>query len=587
MQQVSDAYKESMKSTLREQAYIRVSFGLFNQEAQANSTVSDGDYAYFSNADNLFVNHSYESTYATLEENFMRVDGSMRFLSANSTYDSCLVSEKLVSEAPCTVVIQMNSGVIDFKGMTIDFGDNYPVDFDVKTDSGQTLEVRGNSDSQWITDEAFLGATTVTMTFTAMKNPKSRLRIYSIMFGFGMKFDNTTIISANQSSYTSLISEALPQIDFSVQLENYNHAFNLDNPTSVINYLESGQPVKVEYGYKSPGANEIEWIPGGVFECAEWEANDTSATIKCQDTLRNLAGEYYKGKAYDRASAVTLYSMANEVLQFAGVDGYYIDDSLKNVRSYLPVPRVSCREALQIIANAACSMIEYDRNGHIKIRPLSNDVIDFTMEKSDMLSSPKTVKQEQIRDLYVSWFKYNYNSEETKSVLFTQDSITVEKDQIETFLLDDPSYLFSIRLDGSVGKAVLKESGVYYVTVRFLASGTYKLEILGRKYQWVEKKFVKHISDKGKDIEWSNPIISKESDAERLANWLASYYALPVEYEYDTRGNPELDTTDLIKQENEFRPGMTVIPYNQTLKYSQGFSGHIIARRRSNDVDNS
>lgn len=585
MQQVSDAYKESMKSTLREQAYIRVSFGLFNQEAQANSTVSDGDYAYFSNADNLFVNHSYEPTYATLEENFMRVDGSMRFLSANSAYDSCLVSEKLVSEAPCTVVIQMNSGVIDFKGMTIDFGDNYPVDFDVKTDSGQTLEVRGNSDSQWITDEAFLGATTVTMTFTAMKNPKSRLRIYSIMFGFGMKFDNTTIISANQSSYTSLISEALPQIDFSVQLENYNHAFNLDNPTSVINYLESGQPVKVEYGYKSPGANEIEWIPGGVFECAEWEANDTSATIKCQDTLRNLAGDYYKGKAPDVNWGESLYSMANDVLQFAGVDEYDIDYSLKDMSSNLPVPRVSCREALQIIANAAHSIIDYDRNGQIKIRPLSNDVIDFTMEKADMLSSPKTVKQEQIKDLYVSWFTYGY--EETDSVLFTQDSITVKKDQIETFLLDDPSFLFSIRLNGSVGRAVVKESGPYYVTVRFLASGTYKLEISGRKYKWVENKFVKHISDKGKDIEWSNPIISSKFAAERLANWLASYYALPVEYEYDTRGNPELDTTDLIKQENEFRPGMTVIPYNQTLKYSQGFSGHIIARRRSNDVDNS
>lgn len=585
MQQVSDAYKESMKSTLREQAYIRVSFGLFNQDAQANSTVSDGDYAYFSNADNLFVNHSYEPTYATLEENFMRVDGSMRFLSANSAYDSCLVSEKLVSEAPCAVVIQMNSGVIDFKGMTIDFGDNYPVDFDVKTDSGQTLEIRGNSDSQWITDEAFLGATTVTMTFTAMKNLKSRLRIYSIMFGFGMKFDNTTIISANQSSYTSLISEALPQIDFSVQLENYNHAFNLDNPTSVINYLESGQPVKVEYGYKSPGANEIEWIPGGVFECAEWEANDTSATIKCQDTLRNLAGDYYKGKAPDVDWGESLYSMANDVLQFAGVDEYDIDYSLKDMRSNLPVPRVSCREALQIIANAAHSIIEYDRNGQIKIRPLSNDVIDFTMEKADMLSSPKTVKQEQIKDLYVSWFTYGY--EETDSVLFTQDSIKVEKDQIETFLLDDPSYLFSIRLDGYAGKAVLKEFGPYYVTVRFLASGTYKLEISGRKYKWVENKFVKHISDKGKDIEWSNPIISSKFAAERLANWLASYYALPVEYEYDTRGNPELDTTDLIKQENEFRPGMTVIPYNQTLKYSQGFSGHIIVRRRSNDVDNS
>ena len=57
MQKVSKAYKESMKSSLRERAYIMISFGLVNQEAQAKATVDNGSYAYYSNKDNIFGEH--------------------------------------------------------------------------------------------------------------------------------------------------------------------------------------------------------------------------------------------------------------------------------------------------------------------------------------------------------------------------------------------------------------------------------------------------------------------------------------------------------------------------------------------------
>ena len=40
MQKVSSEYKRSMKSSLRERAYIMVSFGLVNQEAQAKASVA-------------------------------------------------------------------------------------------------------------------------------------------------------------------------------------------------------------------------------------------------------------------------------------------------------------------------------------------------------------------------------------------------------------------------------------------------------------------------------------------------------------------------------------------------------------------
>ena len=80
MQKVSKAYKESMKSSLRERAYIMLSFGLVNQEAQAKATISEGSFAYYSNKENIFGEHRDDTVYATLEENFTTVDGSMFFL---------------------------------------------------------------------------------------------------------------------------------------------------------------------------------------------------------------------------------------------------------------------------------------------------------------------------------------------------------------------------------------------------------------------------------------------------------------------------------------------------------------------------
>ena len=80
MQKVSKAYKESMKSSLRERAYIMLSFGLVNQEAQAKASIDDGAFAYFSNKSNVFGERSDDTIYATLEEDFTRVDGSMFFL---------------------------------------------------------------------------------------------------------------------------------------------------------------------------------------------------------------------------------------------------------------------------------------------------------------------------------------------------------------------------------------------------------------------------------------------------------------------------------------------------------------------------
>lgn len=737
MQKVSKAYKESMKSSLRERAYIMISFGLVNQEAQAKATVDNGSYAYYSNKDNIFGEHIDDTVYATLEEEFTKVDGSMFFLpratEGGRYYDTGIVSDKLVSEARCEVVISLNTIATDFKGLTINFGENYPVDFDIVGSTGQTIEFRGNTKSKWSTEEVLENTTYIKLVFYKMKNPQSRLRIYSIMFGYGLVYYNDSVMSSSLDSYVSPIGADVPQFDFSVTLKNYDHYFNVDNPNSAINYLETGQEMDIMYGYQTPGSDTIEWIQGNHLWCSEWESDDNTATIRCQDIFRNMDGEYVKG-LYS-AAGKSYYTLAEEILKDAGISEYYIDPRLKKLYSNNPIPRVKYKEALQIIANACRCVLTQSRDGKVQIKsnfmpsasiatngeetysnaanvltdtpkveyatlagnytptdgtmfflprngkaalttgyvskeisgvngtftknpvvtitmeairayyglklvfgtalpaaftirtykggePVNeypvekdeisttsiilrdfddfdvmkieftktaepynrivlnyfslSDVVDFTMNRRDMTSSPKAIKQELIKEIIVPCYTYQENNREENLVY---EDIDVVAGEVETYYIQDPSYGYKVKLDEVEGKATVVAWGNYFVTIKFNVTGSFKLEVQGYRYKIVEKYATVSLNARGKTVKWKNPLISNTTMANELATWLADYYTAGIEYEYDTRGNPELDATDIVYQENEFHDGMRVNIYRHTVNFKQAFSGRVTARR--------
>lgn len=737
MQKVSKAYKESMKSSLRERAYIMISFGLVNQEAQAKATVDNGSYAYYSNKDNIFGEHIDDTVYATLEEEFTKVDGSMFFLpratEGGRYYDTGIVSDKLISEARCEVVISLNTIATDFKGLTINFGENYPVDFDIVGSTGQTIEFRGNTKSKWSTEEVLENTTYIKLVFYKMKNPQSRLRIYSIMFGYGLVYYNDSVMSSALDSYVSPIGADVPQFDFSVTLKNYNHYFNVDNPNSAINYLETGQEMDIMYGYQTPGSDTIEWIQGNHLWCSEWESDDNTATIRCQDIFRNMDGEYVKG-LYS-AAGKSYYALAEEILKDAGISEYYIDPRLKKLYSNNPIPRVKYKEALQIIANACRCVLTQSRDGKVQIKsnfmpsasiatngeetysnaanvltdtpkveyatlagnytptdgtmfflprngkaalttgyvskeisgangtftknpvvtitmeairayyglklvfgtalpaaftirtykggePVNeypvekdeinttsiilrdfddfdvmkieftktaepynrivlnyfslSDVVDFTMNRRDMTSSPKAIKQELIKEVIVPCYTYQENNREENLVY---EDIDVVAGEVETYYIQDPSYGYKVKLDEVEGKATVVAWSNYFVTIKFNVTGSFKLEVQGYRYKIVEKYATVSLNARGKTVKWKNPLISNTTMANELAAWLADYYTAGIEYEYDTRGNPELDATDIVYQENEFHDGMRVNIYRHTVNFKQAFSGRVTARR--------
>ena len=404
MQKVSKAYKESMKSSLRERAFIMLSFGLVNQEAQAKAKISSGDFAYYSNKDNIFGEHDDSTVYATLEENFTKVDGSMFFLPRQtpngSYYDTGVISKNLVSEAVCELTISLNTIAIDFKGLTINFGENYPVDFDVIGSTGQTIEFRGNDKAEWSTEETLENTTYIKLRFYTMKNPQSRLRIYFIRFGYGLVYYNDSVMDSRLESYISPIGADVPQIDFSVQLKNYDHYFNVDNPKSAINYLETGQEMDILYGYQLPDSDEIEWIQGNHLLCSEWESDDNTATIRCQDIFRNMDSEYVKG-LYSQTGK-SYYALAQEILRDAGVTKYYLDPRLKRLFTNNPIPRVQHKEALQIIANACRCSLAQTRYGDIQIKSSFMPSASVSTNGETSFSKAENILAESEKDEYAT-----------------------------------------------------------------------------------------------------------------------------------------------------------------------------------------
>lgn len=206
------------------------------------------------------------------------------------------------------------------------------------------------------------------------------------------------------------------------------------------------------------------------------------------------------------------------------------------------------------------------------------DVTDFTMERQDMTSSPKAIKQELVKEVIVPCYSYQPGNAEESLV---SEDITVKSGDVETFYVGEPSYNFRATLDESASGVSITAWGNYYVTVKFSKTGTFRLEILGYRYKVVERYATKSLNSRGKSVKWANPLISDMAIATELAEWIGDYYTAGIEYEYDTRGNPEIDANDIVYQENEFHDGMKVNIYRHTINFDQAFSGKVTARRVS------
>lgn len=361
MQSASKAYREQLKRQLRKNEYIQVSLGVINQAAQQSATIGEkstlADWSISSLDDN-----TAGLEYATPEERFSKVDGSMAFLPRSAdqiAYRKSIITSGIAG----SILFEFGIKELYIRGLTIDFGSNYPRQFTV---SNGVYEISYTNDkSLWVTEDVFRGSNYIRITPTEMEHEGNRLRIYSIRFGVGVTFTNREVMQFSKVEYVSPITDSIPSRDMTLTVQNYDLQYSIDNPNSAINFLEKGQKMTASFGQLLDDGT-IEWIAGTTAILKDWSSNDSEASFTATDELDGYNSTYYKGLY--RPDGISAYDLGIDIFSDMGCENYFIDPYLKNIIIRNPMPAVAHTQALQILANACRCTFSIARDGMLCIQ---------------------------------------------------------------------------------------------------------------------------------------------------------------------------------------------------------------------------
>lgn len=366
---VSNAYKEAMNKNIRNRSYISVGIGVVNQEAQSSANFESAS-MYFSNSKLPFTSKKVNE-YLTLDENFIKADGSQLFTPRDTQVAQYVDSGFVTFKALQSIRIMFNN-TYSIKGLTIDFSSGFPTNFKVVS---AEKEIEFENEEQIFTTTEVLGDTDfIEIVPITMNGGQQRLRINNIQFGIGLIYSNEDVSDSSYKANVSPISEELPQIDFSVSILDPNNRYDIDDSNSFINFLETKQKVSVSYGIELEDGS-VEYVNKGMMYLDSWESSKGRMDFKATDIFAFMEDEYELGnKIYTR----TAYQEAESILQDAGFepDEYKIDESLRDVILENPMPICTHKEALQLLANACRCILYQNTEGLIVIQSNFANIIE-------------------------------------------------------------------------------------------------------------------------------------------------------------------------------------------------------------------
>lgn len=371
MIKASNAYKSAMQKKIRDRAYISITLGVVNGDAQ-NTAYFDGDYAYWGNKVLPFRNDAEYTEYATLEHNYMRVDGQMYFLPRETSGLYQLRNAPLTTQNVMETVKVAFPQEYSIKGLTIDFGKYYPTSFKIVTDEKELTYTNDRHD--FSTTDVIGNTTNIQIIPISMVGGNKRLRVEKIVIGVGLTYRNNDVSTSSFEEFVNGISSEIPYRKLSVTILDKNNVYNVDDDNSFINFLETGQKMELSYGMVLAD-DTVEWHKKATMLLTDWNSKKNQMSFTANDVLSTLEDNYTIGnKIYDR----TAYAEAISILTDAGFepDEYFVDDCLRDVNLHNPMPEASHKECLQLLCNASRCILFVDSDGRVNIKANFANVID-------------------------------------------------------------------------------------------------------------------------------------------------------------------------------------------------------------------
>lgn len=368
---VSARFKEAMNEPLRNRMFLQVSLGVVNQDAQRQGTFDEEELTVWSNPQFPWGNKKVDCEYATLEENYFRADGTMRFLPEGEylQYDPSVGIASKEIKGSITVHFPVK---YDLKGITLTFGSSYPTRFNIITEEGTKTY---DNDARVFSTTDNLGYTrTLTIEPLEMVGGRQRLRIENILMGVGLNYTNAEIQKMNYTEKNNAVSEEVPSATFDLTITDPEQIYDVDKVESFINFLQTGQKMSMSIGLELDDGS-VEYIPVCQLLLSTWSSRKGIMSFNAVDKFTLMDDDYDNGYTIEPR---TLYDCATVVLTFMGFapDEYIIDDCLRDVVTNAPLPRIPCRELLQLIANAGRCIVYQNREGQIVFKANFGTVID-------------------------------------------------------------------------------------------------------------------------------------------------------------------------------------------------------------------
>lgn len=363
MKIVSDDFKKTLAMPFRPQSKAKISLDMTLPEAE-DASVTLQQKAPFSTG---IFDSEHDGDYITFEPDFFQLGRGQKIASISHIKNGFVSSSMTDSEGVFTNIPTIDvtfDETQSFAGMTYHFVKDFPTEMVVTAYLGGTpTEYTLEPTSLEYVDTTHIDCDRIVVEFTKMHEPYRRLRLARMWFGFIKIFGMDEIISTNHTIFVDPISSTLSNTKFAWTIKNFDKAYNPDNKQGVWSYFKNGQPLSIEYGVQVPSG--YEWVKSGKLLLSNApKVTGTQVSFEASDLLTMWDGIYEKG-VYN--SNGNLYDLALDVLADMGVTDYSIPIALQNVKTTAPLPMVSHKECLQIIANAGRCVLFVDNTGRVRM----------------------------------------------------------------------------------------------------------------------------------------------------------------------------------------------------------------------------
>ena len=380
MKLVSNNYKSTMNLPVRPTSQFQARLEMRDRGVESDSTVTETPKVAFSTG---IFDKTHVCDYITFEKDYFAVGGNTRILPESNYLSNGFVSSVMTDangafvQIP-TVDVVLNS-VKTFVGMTYTFAKSYPTQIRVTAflNGVQVQQFISTPDSLDFVDDTnhIVDCDHVKFEFLRMSEPYRRLRVSRMVFGLVKVFNTSDVISTDHIAQVDPISSSLPYERLTMRIANYDRDYNPDNPQGAWEYFKNGLPLQVRYG--TTVDSTIEWVDAAYLYLSDAPTvENNTATFEASDALSYMTGTYYKGLW--RSEGISLYDLAADVFADAGVTNYEIPAPLQDVITYAPMPVLTHRECLQIIANAGRCTLYTDVSGKIIMRLQLNADVTVT-----------------------------------------------------------------------------------------------------------------------------------------------------------------------------------------------------------------